>query len=91
MSALSIRLSSVRPRQAWKAYEKALEHRPLATKVATSVVGFALGDVLCQLANRPQTGEWRLDPMRTARMAAFGGAVGGPIGHYWFNFLDKVK
>jgi hypothetical protein len=90
MSALSIRFNSVRPRQAWKAYERALERRPLATKVATSVVGFALGDVLCQVFNRPTSGTWHYDVARTARMAAFGGAVGGPIGHYWFNFLDKV-
>ena len=37
-----------------------------------------------------QGGPWHYDVARTARLAAFGGAVGGPIGHYWFNFLDKV-
>jgi hypothetical protein len=90
MGALTIRLTAVRPRNAWKAYEKALERRPLATKVATSIVGFTLGDMLCQIINRPSSANWQYDIGRTARMATFGGVVGGPIGHYWFNFLDKV-
>ena len=29
------------------------------------------------------------DWQRTARLAAFGGAVGGPLGHAWFQMLDK--
>eukprot|EP00884_Botryococcus_braunii_P006680 jgi/Botrbrau1/16012/Bobra.0353s0010.2 len=90
VGALTIRLTAVRPRNAWKAYEKALERRPLATKVATSIVGFTLGDMLCQIINRPSSGNWKYDIGRTARMATFGGVIGGPIGHYWFNFLDKL-
>jgi hypothetical protein len=54
VNAFALRLPGVRPHHAWRAYERALERRPLATKVATSMVGFALGDALCQLANRPQ-------------------------------------
>ena len=30
----------------------------------------------------------RFDTLRTLRLAAYGGAVAGPLGHYWFGFLD---
>lgn len=29
------------------------------------------------------------DAKRTAKMAAFGLALHGPIGHYWYGFLDR--
>jgi uncharacterized membrane protein YsdA (DUF1294 family) len=33
---------------------------------------------------------WRLDLVRLLRMALFGGVFGGPLGHFWFRFLDEV-
>ncbi len=30
------------------------------------------------------------DVARTMRMAAFGGLLAGPLGHYWYNVLDRV-
>ena len=33
----------------------------------------------------------RNDWARTARFAVFAGAFGGPVGHYWYKFLDGVS
>ena len=30
----------------------------------------------------------RFDTWRTLRLAAYGGTVAGPLGHFWFSFLD---
>lgn len=30
----------------------------------------------------------RYDYFRTLRLATYGGAIAGPLGHYWFSFLD---
>jgi protein Mpv17 len=76
----------------WNLYCQSLEKRPLITKSLTSLMGFALGDAIAQASTRPAGGVgWQYDFKRTARMAAFGGLVAGPLGHYWFNFLDKVR
>lgn len=31
------------------------------------------------------------DWARTARFAFFAGSFGGPVGHYWYKFLDAVS
>jgi len=31
---------------------------------------------------------FRFDYFRTVRLATYGGLVAGPLGHYWFSFLD---
>ena len=31
------------------------------------------------------------DVPRTMRLAFYGGCIAGPIGHFWFNLLDKVN
>lgn len=33
---------------------------------------------------------WRFDPARAFRMMAFGVCVLGPLGHYWYRYLDRV-
>lgn len=89
------RLAAARPlaRNPWAAYNHALQAQPLATKSITSVVGFALGDAIAQWAaakGRRQRGQhMNMDFARMARMAIFGGALAGPLGHYWFQFLDR--
>lgn len=92
------RLTTSRPatRNPWTAYNHALQARPLATKSVTSVIGFALGDLIAQLATANASSQRssnasrpNLDIGRMARMGIFGGALAGPLGHYWFQFLDK--
>lgn len=37
----------------------------------------------------PDLPPFEYDWQRTARLAAFGGAIAGPMGHAWFQLLDK--
>lgn len=69
---------------------RCLEARPLLTKAVTSAVAGFIGDVVAQSVAM-STGvqaHGSYDAMRSLRLAAFGGLVGGPLGHYWFQFLD---
>jgi len=72
----------------WAKYLKALETQPLATKTATSALGFLLGDAIAQTPDL-QAGK-SYDFARTARLVAFGAALHGPIGHYWYGFIDRT-
>eukprot|EP01024_Parvocaulis_polyphysoides_P020242 TRINITY_DN19381_c0_g3_i2.p2 TRINITY_DN19381_c0_g3~~TRINITY_DN19381_c0_g3_i2.p2 ORF type:complete len:203 (+),score=13.96 TRINITY_DN19381_c0_g3_i2:201-809(+) len=69
----------------WNNYQRQLQKNPLLTKSVTSFVGFGLGDILAQSLS----GSERYDISRTVRMSVYGGAIGGPLAHHWFNFLDK--
>lgn len=70
----------------WDQYRSSLKRQPLLTKSLTSLTGFAIGDVIAQMA---QPGKHKYDVARTVRLAAFGGLVGGPMAHGWFQVLDK--
>lgn len=78
------------PAQLWSKYNRALASNPIATKAFTSVVAGVIGDFVAQWAARksgPQSAG-RYDYRRTLRMGCFG-LVGGPVGHYWYQFLDR--
>lgn len=75
------------PVRLWNAYNHQLRNHPIHTKSATSCVAFALGDVLAQHLTKQHHQE-RFDWSRTARMAAFGVFIAGPVGHHWYRFLD---
>eukprot|EP00934_Nitzschia_sp_Nitz4_P001873 Nitzschia sp. Nitz4//scaffold67_size101165//95451//96298//NITZ4_004546-RA/size101165-augustus-gene-0.18-mRNA-1//1//CDS//3329556525//1873//frame0 len=70
----------------WAAYNQALEEHPLPAKAATSLVGWALGDLLTQMfiSSGP------FDMKRFISFSAFGFLYHGPSGHYFYNFLDKL-
>ena len=77
----------------WAAYCTSLVAKPMLTKSMTSLAGFCLGDFIAQSATRRQNKALAAEPYdvkRTMRLAFYGGCIAGPIGHYWFNFLDKV-
>jgi len=70
----------------WVAYNKALDDKPLITKAMTSLVGWALGDLLAQLflgSGGP------LDYKRLFTLSLFGLIYHGPSGHYFYNWLDS--
>jgi Mpv17 / PMP22 family len=78
-------------------YSAQLEARPLLTKAITSGIIAGSGDLLCQAAiERPQRIEsneiaekdawW--DAVRTLRFGFLGGALVGPVIHYWFQLLN---
>ena len=74
VAAPAMGLSLTKPSAMWNSYCQALEKQPLVTKSLTSVVGFALGDMVAQATIRANVLKpKRFDVKRTARMAAFGG------------------
>ncbi|GMH43696.1 hypothetical protein BSKO_11618 [Bryopsis sp. KO-2023] len=73
--------------QAWSHYRSSLKRAPLLTKSITSFVGFGVGDIIAQVACGG--GKKKFDLKRTAHLAIFGGALAGPIAHYWFCALDQ--
>ena len=54
-------------------------------------MGFTLGDLMAQLATKPSGERFNCDLLRTARLAVYGGLIGGPVGHFWYNYLDQVR
>lgn len=47
-----------------------------------------LGDLVAQAPDISSGKSW--DMRRTAKMGAFGICIHGPVGHYWYSFLDKT-
>lgn len=77
----------------WNSYCNQLRRRPLLTKAATGVVGTIIGDGVAQFTSRnsrsPDVPVY--DVARATRLCTYAAVIGSPIGHYWFNFLDKVR
>ncbi|GAX13901.1 peroxisomal membrane protein 2 [Fistulifera solaris] len=69
----------------WAAYNEALDKKPLITKAMTSLVGWALGDLLAQIfiSGGP------FDMKRFITLSVFGFIYHGPSGHFFYNWLDK--
>jgi len=78
----------------WEWYSNALEQYPIRANAATSGALCTMGDVLAQFF------EWRLQIMspdketynwnRTARMAFWGTAIGGPVLAIWYRSLHTA-
>merc|ERR1719199_2079822 len=66
----------------WAAYNEQLDKNPLTAKACTSLVGWALGDLLAQIfiAGGP------FDMKRFISLSAFGFLYHGPSGHYFYNW-----
>lgn len=61
--------------QFWRAYNKALDERPIMVKSATSFFGFLIGDIIAQnIVGLP------FDYWRTVRLVLFGIFMDGPVG-----------
>uniref|UniRef100_A0A7S3L6N3 Peroxisomal membrane protein MPV17 n=1 Tax=Amphora coffeiformis TaxID=265554 RepID=A0A7S3L6N3_9STRA len=69
----------------WAAYNQALDEKPLLTKAMTSLVGWALGDLLAQIfiSGGP------FNMQRFLSLSFFGFIYHGPSGHYFYNWLDS--
>jgi len=70
--------------RAGKTYARWLERYPIRTKALTSGSISATGDAVAQ-AGDDKPYDWK----RTAYRFGWGVAIGGPLGHGWFNFLGK--
>lgn len=89
-----IALRAMHPRALWAGYNEALQQKPISTKALTCMAGFAIGDGIAQLTTQKRGGFVQrlgnMDGYRTAKMAMFGLVWSGPVGHYWYNLLDKI-
>ena len=57
------------------------------TKQCTSLVGFAIGDMVAQLVTDPGP----FDPSRTAIVAAYGFFVDAPAGSIFYRALTRLR
>ena len=69
----------------WAAYNEALDKNPLIAKAFTSLVGWALGDVLAQIFISGGPFDWT----RFITLSVFGFIYHGPSGHFFYNWLDS--
>ncbi|KAK1857702.1 hypothetical protein I4F81_000317 [Pyropia yezoensis] len=74
--------------RSWTSYLKALDVAPIKTKAITAGVLVGLGDTLAQMLTGTPLGN--LDLPRLFRFAAFGLVLQGPVGHAWYNLLERV-
>ena len=66
-------------------YQEALDSKPILTKASTSLVGFAVSDILTQLFIEKMD----FDLKRLVKMASFGFLLHGTTGHFFYKFLDN--
>lgn len=69
----------------WGSYQRSVETNPLVTKACTSFFGFVIGDVLAQRL----TGS-TFSILRCLRLGTYGLTLDGPLGHLWYQVLDKT-
>ena len=62
VGVLTARLPFPGPRRAWDLYCLNLQKRPILTKSFTSLLGFAIGDAVAQLSNRPSSRDRETQP-----------------------------
>eukprot|EP00026_Physarum_polycephalum_P016203 Phypoly_transcript_17062.p1 GENE.Phypoly_transcript_17062~~Phypoly_transcript_17062.p1 ORF type:complete len:219 (+),score=29.04 Phypoly_transcript_17062:155-811(+) len=82
----------------WEPYVRALDKRPLFTKMCTASVLMGVGDAVSQniekIVQKRSAGSEKqvtspYDIPRTLRMAAVGMFLSGPLLHVWYKVLDK--
>jgi hypothetical protein len=70
---------------------------PATCCMCVGVVGSLIGDGIAQYSSsrgvsRSSNGPmFSYDGARAARLCCYSAVIGSPIGHYWFQFLDKVS
>ncbi|PKA54457.1 Peroxisomal membrane protein PMP22 [Apostasia shenzhenica] len=83
----------------WKWYQKSLAVHPVKTQMISSGILWGLGDIGAQavthssLRNKrqgpPGDNDFKIDWKRVGITSMFGFAFVGPVGHYWYEYLDR--
>ncbi|XP_020585724.1 protein Mpv17 [Phalaenopsis equestris] len=83
----------------WRLYQKCLEVHPVKTQVISSGILWGLGDIGAQAVTHstlkkkrqsPYDGkEFKINWQRVGITSMFGFAFVGPVGHYWYEYLDR--
>eukprot|EP00741_Cyanophora_paradoxa_P024976 tig00000334_g24109.t1 len=74
---------SFSPSGLWSWYKEVLARHPLRTIAVQSAVIGAMGDVVAQRI------EGKHDPRRVAKLFAWGFCFNGPVGHFFYGYLDR--
>ncbi|XP_058113828.1 uncharacterized protein LOC131256803 [Magnolia sinica] len=85
---------------AWKLYQKCLAVHPVKTQIISSGVLWGIGDVAAQTIshstlqkhplNSTEGGEeFKINWKRVAITSMFGFGFVGPVGHFWYEGLDR--
>ncbi|KAF2627631.1 hypothetical protein BU25DRAFT_410776 [Macroventuria anomochaeta] len=73
---------------AFRWYQAKLKTAPLATQAITTAILFGTGDCMAQQLVEKR-GLDKHDPLRTLRMAGYGGIIFGPAATTWYGILTK--
>ncbi|KAF1865472.1 hypothetical protein Lal_00004847 [Lupinus albus] len=84
----------------WKWYKKCLNFHPVKTQVISSGVIWGVGDVAAQVVThsipnktishfKDGNEDFKINWKRVATTSLFGFGFVGPVGHYWFEYLDR--
>lgn len=80
-------------------YNRQLLLNPMRTKMLSSAIIAALGDIILQLATYVSQnyydmgaglGGFRYDSLRTLSFFLISGLYGAPVTHYWFDYLNNL-
>ncbi|XP_072965113.1 uncharacterized protein [Typha angustifolia] len=84
----------------WKWYQSCLTHHPVKTQVISSGFLWGLGDIGAQAVthstirkqsrDKDEDKEFKINWKRVGITSMFGFAFVGPVGHYWYEYLDRV-
>ena len=74
----------------WKQYLIYLEKQPILTKMGTSGILNAIGDVIAQAFFGNALGEENVDWRRTLTFTFLGAFLVGPALHFWYQALGKI-
>lgn len=85
----------------WRWYQKCLEVHPVKTQVISSGILWGLGDIGAQAVThstlkkkrqslvQDEGKEFKINWQRVGITSMFGFAFVGPVGHYWYEYLDR--
>jgi len=73
----------------WTQYNLSLVSYPLLTKACTSGSIMLLSDILAQKLS--ESSSKSIDWIRASKLALLGLIFLGPVGHFWYNFLDYLS
>ncbi|KAL5220857.1 hypothetical protein ABZP36_025570 [Zizania latifolia] len=92
-------------RRLWRWYQQCLASHPVRTQVVSSGILWALGDIGAQAVthhsaprahhhhhakdSEDKYKEFKIDWKRVGITSSFGFAFVGPVGHYWYEYLDR--
>ncbi|KAJ0962903.1 hypothetical protein J5N97_028025 [Dioscorea zingiberensis] len=87
----------------WRWYQRCLELHPVKTQVISSGLLWGLGDIGAQAITHSTLKkqrllhssvevdkEFKINWRRVATTSMFGFAFVGPVGHYWYEYLDRL-